>query len=193
MFSCMTVKPNTGVHSLRHRRRRLRHDEIAQRRDDELIVATERRAPCGWAAGGEVRQLLVESRAPFVERARPLGRFEDVRLSVPSTQPQMSRIGIDEQDGCNNLGVRCRIEPCLVAIGVTIGCALERGGRSDLKTQHGAHDLAVEVLAELGRRGPQVALHALAFGRAHLTDPAVLQHREGRQQHEQRARDEGRT
>jgi hypothetical protein len=105
----------------------------------------------------------------------------------------MTRIGIDEQNGCNNLGVRCRIEPCLVAIGVPVRCPLERGGRSDLETQHGADDLAVEVLAELRRRGSQVALHALAFGGAHLTDPAVLQDGEGRQQHEQCAGDERRA
>ena len=57
----------------------------------------------------------------------------------------MTRIGIniDEQDGCNNLGVRCRIEPCLVAIGVPVRCPLERSGRSDLETQNGADDLMI--------------------------------------------------
>ena len=96
----------------------------------------------------------------------------------------MPRISIDEQDGCNDLGVRRRIEPCLVTIGVPVRCPFEGGGRADLKTLHGADDLAVEVLAELCRRRSQVALHALALGGAHLTHPAVLQHRESRQQHE---------
>ena len=135
----------------------------------------------------------LEPRAPVAQRGRPLGRFEDVRLRIPSAQPQTARVGIHEQDGCNDLGVRRRIQPCLVAIGVPVRGALERGGRADLKTQHGADDLAVEVLAELRRRGSQVALHALALGGAHLADPAVLQDREGRQQHEQRAGDERRT
>ena len=96
----------------------------------------------------------------------------------------MTGLGIDEQDRCNDLGVRRRIEPCLVTIGVPVGCPLERSGRPDLKTQHGADNLAVEVLAELCRRRSQVALHALAFGGAHLTHPAVLQDGESRQQHE---------
>src|SRR5262245_32827597 len=110
-------------------------------------------------------------------------------LGVPSPETQ-SVFVIEQKDLCNDLGVSRRIQPCVVPIGVAIGGSLLSCLWADLKAEDGAHDFAVEAFAKLCGRRADVALHALAFGRAYLTDPSVLQHGKCRKQHEQRSSDQ---
>jgi hypothetical protein len=173
----MIVKPNTGV-------------TVCGTGAGDRGLTRFRSGPARWTSGGEVGQLLLESCAPVAQGGRPIGRFEGVRVRIPPAKPQAAGVGVHEQHRCNDLGVGRRIQPCLVAIGVALRGAFERGRWTDLKAQHGADHFAVEVLAELPGRGAQVALHPLALGRAHLADPAILKDRQGREQQEQYAGDE---
>jgi hypothetical protein len=68
------------------------------------------------------------------------------------------------------------------------GGTIPRRGRADLQGAERARNFRVERVAELDGGVGQVPLHAFPLGRAELTDPAVLQHREGRQQHEKDGR-----
>ena len=84
-----------------------------------------------------------------------------------------------------------RIHPCLVPIGVLLRRPVAGGDRADLEAEHGASDLDVKGVPELQRRVAEVALHPLALGVAHLADPSILQHGEGRQQDQQGSGEQG--
>ena len=86
-----------------------------------------------------------------------------------------------------------RIYPCLVAVGVLVRGAVARGDRPDLEVGEGAADLDVEGVSELRRGVAEVLLHPLALRVADLPDPAVLEHRKRRQEHQQDAGQERQT
>jgi len=64
---------------------------------------------------------------------------------------------------------------------------------SDVCSSDLAPDFQVELVAELSGGDSQVPLHPVALGGADLTDPAVLQNGQGREQHQQHDGDERQT
>jgi hypothetical protein len=62
--------------------------------------------------------------------------------------------------------------------------------RPDLETQHGANELSVEGLSELGRGDANVALKTLSCGGAELADPLILKHGQGREKDQKSHRNE---
>ena len=54
-----------------------------------------------------------------------------------------------------------------------------------MKGEIDARELAVELLREVGRARAQAVAHARALGVAHRAEPAVLQRRQRREQHDE--------
>jgi hypothetical protein len=103
---------------LRTRCGRCLHDAIAQRGDEQRVFIAERGA-IESAAGLEVGEFLLELGTPARENRGPVRLIEGMRLGVPSPQSQPVLL-VEQKNLCNDLRVRRRIQPCVVAIGVAL-------------------------------------------------------------------------
>ena len=104
-----------------------------------------------------------------------------LRIPLACTQAALRRI--DHEHVGDDLRPLRGGHPGFVPIRIRLREAVARGVGADLQCAERAANLGVERVAELNRGIAQVALHPLALGDADLANPAVLQHREGRQQY----------
>ena len=170
-----------------------RANQVAERADDERLVVGKGPAAVERHAGIEVPQLALEFWTPPLHRLGPRHGLERVRRRIEPPDPELGVGRIHQKDVGNELRVLGRVHPGLVPIGVLLRGAVAGGNRADLQAENGAAHLEIEGVAELRGGVAQVVLHPLALGLADLTDPAVLQHRQRRQQHQERRSEQGET
>ena len=143
------------------RRGAARHpDDLRQRR----MHARERRREIG---------------GPCHRRERACGWFQLPQLC------RIERLALGEIHRPDQSGNPCRGLPSGVRIGEDGRRITVQLFASNLEREIGARQLAVEFLREFRGARAKARAHALALCVAHLAEPAVLQRREDREQHEQ--------
>jgi hypothetical protein len=120
---------------------------------------------------------------------RPLDRRQRVRRGIEP--PQLRRVehpavgDVHRADQRGNLRAGL---PSRVRVGQSRGRIRVELIAPDMEGDVGARELGVELLRELGRTRAKACAHPLALRFAHFAQPAVLQRREDREQHEQQRR-----
>ena len=137
-------------------------------------------APCGSSRGARC--------TPGLERRRPVRRLERARCRIEPLQRRRRAVPA-LRAGRRRLTRprrRRRRLPLRVAPprSPRAGSA-SSASRLDVERDVDARELAVERLRELGGARLQARAHPLALGLADFAEPAVLQRRERREQHEQ--------
>ena len=94
----------------------------------------------------------------------------------------MPRQHVDQDHVAQQALVGAALDPGGVALGIRRPILIPQRRTFELKAEDGARQLPIERGRELRGRRAQRALHAFAFGLAHLTDPAVLEPGQGRHQ-----------